>query len=72
MTSVHENMLNDLVFPCEIVGKRTRMSADSGRLVRVFLDEKDRQNVENKTALLSAVYKKMTGTDVKFEFPVQA
>jgi small subunit ribosomal protein S7e len=35
LTAVHEKMLEDLVFPSEIVGKRTRVAADGGKLIRV-------------------------------------
>jgi small subunit ribosomal protein S7e len=35
LTAVHEKMLEDLVWPSEIVGKRTRVAADGGKLIRV-------------------------------------
>lgn len=86
---VHENMLEDLVFPTEIVGKRIRFKVDGSKLIKVyvvhdgvwyihilifflfisFLDSKDKNNLEYKVDTFSAVYKKMTGKDVVFEFP---
>lgn len=35
LTAVHEKMLEDLVWPSEIVGKRTRVASDGGKLIRV-------------------------------------
>jgi small subunit ribosomal protein S7e len=37
-----------------------------------FLDAKDKNSLEYKVGTFSAVYKKMTGKDVVFEFRIQA
>ncbi|KAJ1678864.1 ribosomal protein S7A [Spiromyces aspiralis] len=68
LTSVHEEILNDLVYPSEIVGKRTRIKTDGSKLIKVFLDSKDSTNLEYKLDTFTAVYKKLTGKNVVFEF----
>ncbi|TCD64335.1 40S ribosomal protein [Steccherinum ochraceum] len=71
LTSVHEKILEDLVFPTEIVGKRTRVAVDGSKLLKVFLDAKDATSLEYKLDSFSSVYRRLTGKDVVFEFPVQ-
>ncbi|TFL05546.1 40S ribosomal protein S7 [Pterulicium gracile] len=70
LTSVHERVLEDLVFPTEIVGKRTRVAVDGSKLLKVFLDSKDATSLEYKLDSFSSVYRRLTGKDVVFEFPV--
>ena len=72
LTAVHEAILDDLVFPPEITGKRTRVKLDGSRLIKVHLEKKEQSNLEHKVDTFSAVYKKLTGKDVIFEFPAQA
>jgi len=72
LTDVHEKILEDLVFPTEIVGKRTRVNQDGSKLLKVFLDAKDSTSLEYKLDSFSSVYRRLTGKDVVFEFPVQA
>ena len=37
LTNVHDRILEDLVFPTEIVGKRTRVSVDGSKLLKVYV-----------------------------------
>lgn len=72
LTAVHDAILEDLVYPTEVVGKRTRVKVDGTKLIKVFLDSKDKNLLEYKLDTFTAVYKKMTGKDVVFEFSVDA
>merc|ERR1712203_959611 len=49
LTSVHDKILEDLCFPAEIVGKRTRVKLDSSKLIKVHLDKANQNSVEHKT-----------------------
>jgi small subunit ribosomal protein S7e len=71
-TAVHEAWLEDMVFPTEIVGKRIRVKTDGSRVVKVLLDPKDQSVLEGKVEGFAAVYHKLTGKNVVFEFPLQA
>merc|ERR1711909_219897 len=68
LTAVHDSILEDLVYPAEIVGKRIRVRLDVSRLIKVHLDKAQQANIEHKVETFGAVYKKLTGKEVNFEF----
>jgi small subunit ribosomal protein S7e len=68
LTAVHEAILDDLVYPTEITGKRTRVKVDGKRIMKVYLDSKDQANVEGRTDTFAAVYGKLTNQQVTFLF----
>ncbi|XP_020578231.1 40S ribosomal protein S7 [Phalaenopsis equestris] len=70
LTAVHDAILEDLVYPAEIVGKRVRYRLDGSKIVKIFLDPKERNNTEYKLETFSGVYRKLCGKDVVFEYPV--
>jgi len=41
----------------------------TNRLFKVHLDKNQQTNIEHKLDTFSAVYKKLTGKEVTFEFP---
>jgi len=70
LTAVHERILEDLVYPTDIVGKRVRVGVDGSKLLKVFLDSKDATSLEYKLDSFASIYRRLTGKDVVFEFPV--
>lgn len=69
LTTVYDAILEDLVFPAEIVGKRIRVKLDGSQLIKVHLDKNQQTTIEHKVDTFAAVYKKLTGREVTFEFP---
>ncbi|WOL18480.1 40S ribosomal protein S7 [Canna indica] len=70
LTAVHDAILEDVVFPAEIVGKRIRYRLDGSKIMKIFLDPKERNNTEYKLETFTGVYRKLCGKDVVFEYPV--
>ncbi|KAL3760459.1 hypothetical protein ACHAWU_004897 [Discostella pseudostelligera] len=68
LTAVQDAILEDIVYPTEITGKRTRCKVDGRRIVKVYLDGRDQANVEGRTDTYAAVYGKLTNKQVTFHF----
>jgi small subunit ribosomal protein S7e len=47
-TAIYDAILEDLVFPAEIVGKRIRMKLGGSQLIKVNLDKNQQTNIEHK------------------------
>ncbi|KAL9609479.1 MAG: hypothetical protein Q9167_005764 [Letrouitia subvulpina] len=70
LTAVHDALLHDVVYPVEIVGKRTRTREDGSKVLKVILDEKERGGVDWRLDTYAEVYRRLTGKGVGFEFPM--
>ncbi|MQL95849.1 hypothetical protein Taro_028516, partial [Colocasia esculenta] len=70
LTAVHESMLEDIVYPAEIVGKRVRYRIDGSKIIKIFLDPKEKNNTGYKVDTFAGVYRKLSGKDVVFDYPV--
>lgn len=51
LTAVYDNILEDLVFPAEIVGKRIRVKLDGSQLIKVHLDKNQQTTIEHKVSI---------------------
>lgn len=48
LTWVYDAILDDLVFPAEIIGKRIRVKLDGKQIMKVHLDKSQQTNIEHK------------------------
>lgn len=68
LTSVYDSVLEDLITPALIIGKRIRYRLNGSQLVKIFLNEDSRAFLENKTQLIAQLYFALTNRKVVFEF----
>ncbi|EAN83877.1 ribosomal protein S7, putative [Trypanosoma cruzi] len=66
--AVFENILNDLIYPCDVMGRRWRCRTDGTKVMKVFLDSRDRKRVESRLPIIAHVYKQLTHRTVSFGF----
>lgn len=68
LKAVHQAILNDVVVPSSIVGRRARVSKMTGFTQTVYLDPLDKQFVEEKLEAMADAYAKLTTHKVTLEF----
>ena len=67
LKAVNEALLDDVVFPTSIVGKRVHYDLKGGQTQIVFLDQNDKTRVEERLVGFSAAYNKLTGLKTVFQ-----
>lgn len=55
LTWVYDAILDDLVFPAEIVGKRIRVKLDGKQVMKVHLDKTQQTNIEHKVSFFTSI-----------------
>lgn len=70
--AVHDAILEDITYPTEIIGKRTRNMINGKRLIKVYLDTKDMTTQGHKLDTFHSVYKALTKKQAEFIFPVNS
>ncbi|KAL7715160.1 40S ribosomal protein S7 [Entamoeba marina] len=76
--SVHECYMQEMLYPVQVVGQRTRVSMlnkkpTQSRTIFVGVDDqKTKNSVKARLQDFTTVYKNITGEQVKFTFPVVA
>ncbi|OHS94258.1 40S ribosomal protein S7 [Tritrichomonas foetus] len=67
LRSVNESLLDDVVYPTAIVGKRIHYDLKGGQTTHVILDQHDKTRVEERLAGFAAAYQRLTGIRTVFE-----
>jgi small subunit ribosomal protein S7e len=57
LTAVYDAILEDLVYPAEIVGKRIRVRLDGSQLIKVHLDKNQQTTIEHKVKMIQICLK---------------
>ena len=68
LKAVHEALLDDLVFPADIVSKRLLVKADGSRLLKVTLSSKEKNFLQDKVDSIQGVYAALTQKKLAIEF----
>ena len=67
LRAVNEALLDDVVYPTSIVGKRIHYDLKGGQTTHVFLDHADKTRVEERLKGFAIAYKRLTGLNTVFE-----
>lgn len=68
LKAVHLAILNDVVVPSSIVGRRSRVSQQTGFTQVVYLDPLDKMLVEDKLDAMADAYAKLTTHKISLDF----
>jgi len=68
LSHVYDTLLQDVLYPAVIVGKRVRFPKSRGRVFKVQVDALDREHVEYKLNAITAAYKALTNRELVIEF----
>ena len=67
-TAVDEGVLTDLLSPADVVGKRWRFRPDGSKVMKVYLDSRDKKKMESRVPVITAVYKKLVHRNIAFGY----
>jgi small subunit ribosomal protein S7e len=69
LTAVYDNLLEDLLYPATVVGKRTRFSKGKNKVFKVFVDPLDKDMIDYKTSAIASTYMALTNRELVIDFP---
>jgi len=69
LTYVQENILEDLLYPATIVGKRIRYPRGQKKHLKVFVETVDKDYVDYKKKEICLGYRSLTGCELSIDFP---
>ena len=72
LTAVYDAMLEDLIFPANVIGRRFRYRLNGTQLGKIYLSEESRAFLEDKVELIAQLYFALTNRKIVFEFRPEA
>ena len=68
LTSVYDSILEDLVSPGVIIGKRSRYHLDGSLLQKIILSDENQSALEPRVGVITQIYKQLTNRKISIEF----
>lgn len=68
LTSVRENLLNELLLPGNIISDRTRVRLDGTSIRKIVIDKAEQHFLEERTEAIKSAFKKLTTKDIEITF----
>lgn len=68
LTSVYDSILEDLVYPANIIGRRYRYRLDGTRLTKIHINDDMSEYLADRAQLICEVYNKLTNRKIVIEF----
>jgi len=68
LTAVHDAVIEDLLQPAGLIGRRIRHKINGTSVTKIILDQNDKDLIEDKLDAIAYVYKKISTKDITFEF----
>lgn len=72
LTSVHNEYLNELLLPGNIISSRTRVRLDGTQVTKLNVDKADQHFLEERVPAIKAAYKKLTSREIEVDFQKEA
>ena len=68
MTAVYDSVLDDLLLPGYVVGKRVRVRSDGTHLYKISVNEQSRKVLEERKEIVENLYKALTNRKLSLNF----
>jgi len=68
LTSVYETLLDELLLPGSIIGKRTRVRLNGTQFMKVTVDKTEQHFLEERVGAIVNAYKRLTTRDIVIDF----
>eukprot|EP01015_Nassula_variabilis_P015937 TRINITY_DN23_c0_g1_i2.p1 TRINITY_DN23_c0_g1~~TRINITY_DN23_c0_g1_i2.p1 ORF type:complete len:245 (-),score=90.57 TRINITY_DN23_c0_g1_i2:89-823(-) len=71
LTSVYDALLDDLIHPASVIGRRIRYRTDGSSFQKIYVDANDRDLIEHRVEAIQQVYKALTTRNIVIEFKAE-